>query len=167
MIELRNIGPSEWELWKHERLAALAEAPHAFHSKLVEWENMPEERWRARLSIPGAYQVLAFLDGKAVGMAGGLLADEPEVVELVSMWVAPAARGRGVGDALIAAVEQWARGTGASRLRLEVVKHNNPARSLYIRNGFVDVEPEHDELELGNGCFNRVMFKELRCDQSL
>jgi hypothetical protein len=84
MIKLRNIGSSEWELWKEQRLAALKEAPYAFHSKLAEWENMPEQRWRARLSILNACQLLAFLDGKAVGMVGGFLADEPEVVELVS-----------------------------------------------------------------------------------
>ena len=164
MIKLQNIGPSEWELWKEQRLAALKEAPYAFQSKLAEWEHMPEQRWRARLSIPNACQFLAFLDSKAVGMVGGILADEPEaeVVELVSLWVDPAARGHGVGDALIAAVEEWARGIGAARLRLEVVMHNRPARGLYVRNGFVDVELGHDELERGGGCVEQVMFKRLR-----
>ncbi|KAF3398793.1 hypothetical protein DPV78_007025 [Talaromyces pinophilus] len=155
MIKLQNIGPSEWELWKEQRLAALKEAPYAFGSKLAEWEDVPEQRWRARLSIPNACQFLAFLDGKAVGMVGGILADEPgaEVVDLVSLWVAPAARGHGVGDALIAAVEEWARSIGAARLRLEVVVHNRPARGLYVRNGFVDVELGHDELEQGGGYY--------------
>lgn len=165
MIKLQNIGPSEWELWKEQRLAALKEAPYAFQSKLAEWEDVPEQKWRARLNIPNACQLLAFLDGKAVGMVGGFLLadDEPEVVaELVSLWVSPAARGRGVGDALIAAVEEWARGIGAARLRLEVVMSNMPARSLYVRNGFVDVELGHEELELGGGCFDQVMFKRLR-----
>lgn len=164
MIKLQNIGPSEWELWKEQRLAALKEAPYAFGSKLAEWEDVPEQRWRARLSIPNASQFLAFLDGKAVGMVGGILANEPgaEVVDLVSLWVAPAARGHGVGDALIAAVEEWARGIGAVRLRLEVVVHNRPARGLYVRNGFVDVELGHDELEQGGGCVEQVMFKRLR-----
>ncbi|KAI7969215.1 hypothetical protein EIK77_006120 [Talaromyces pinophilus] len=149
MIKLQKIGPSEWELWKEQRLAALKEAPYAFGSKLAEWEDVPEQRWH----------------GKAVGMVGGILADEPgaEVVDLVSLWVAPAARGHGVGDALIAAVEEWARGIGAARLRLEVVMHNRPARGLYVRNGFVvDVELGHDELEQGGECVEQVMFKRLR-----
>ncbi|RAO67855.1 uncharacterized protein BHQ10_003867 [Talaromyces amestolkiae] len=162
MIKLRKVSPSDWELWKEQRLAALKEAPYAFHSKLAEWENVPDERWRARLSIPDACQFLAFLDGKAVGMVGGLPTEDPELVELVSLWVAPAARGHRVGDILIAAVEEWARGIGAARLRLEVAIQNRPAHSLYVRNGFVDVEREHDESGLGGGSFDQVMLKQLQ-----
>ena len=156
MIELRNIGPDEWEIWKDQRLAALRKAPYAFSSNLTEWENAPEQRWRDRLSICGSYQVVASLQGTIVGMAGGLLLTEPGVAELVSMWVAPAARGRGVGDALVAAVEDWAYSVGATILKLSVAENNYPARKLYSRNGFVDVELESGDMEVG--C-ERVMLK--------
>jgi GNAT superfamily N-acetyltransferase len=77
-------------------------------------------------------------------MAGGFLAEEPAVTELVSMWIAPAGRGRGVGDALMAAVEAWARGTGASVLKLAVADGNKPAHKLYLRNGFTDTDEPGD-----------------------
>jgi GNAT superfamily N-acetyltransferase len=153
MIKLRNIGPDEWEIWKYQRLAALTKAPYAFSSKLADWETASEQRWRDRLSICGGYQVVASLDDTIVGMAGGILLDEPEVAELVSMWVDPAARGRGIGDALVAAVEEWAYGTGATTLKLSVVENNYPARKLYFRNGFVDVELE-------SGDMKRIMLKQ-------
>ncbi|KAB8075879.1 acyl-CoA N-acyltransferase [Aspergillus leporis] len=162
MIDLRNIGPDKWEIWKHLRLAALIEAPYAFGSKLAEWRNAPEKQWRDRLCIPGAYQVIAFLHGTAVGMAGGLRTDKPEIAELVSMWVVPAVRGRGIGDALIAAVEEWAQGIGATRLRLEVVEDNNPALNLYLRNGFIEVELESDGQEQISVYRERVLLKDLR-----
>jgi ribosomal protein S18 acetylase RimI-like enzyme len=60
------------------------------------------------------------------------------------MWVAPEARGRGVGDALIAAVEQWARRSGAGTLLLSVAAGNAAAAALYRRNGFRDREGTQD-----------------------
>ena len=159
MIELRNIGPDEWEIWKDQRLAALRKAPYAFSSKLADWENAPEQRWRDRLSIYGGYQVVASLQGTIVGMAGGFLLNEPEVAELVSMWVAPAARGRGVGDALVAAVEDWAYGIGATIIKLSVVENNYPARKLYLRNGFVDDELKSGDTDISDTCCEQVMLK--------
>ena len=140
MIELKSVGPDDWKLWRELRLAALAEAPYAFGSQLVDWADAPEERWRERLSVPTAYQVIASLDGTPVGMAGGFRADEPGVAELVSMWIAPAGRGHGVGDALMSAIEDWARRTGARVLRLSVVDGNDPAHNLYLRSGFADTD---------------------------
>jgi uncharacterized protein (DUF952 family)/ribosomal protein S18 acetylase RimI-like enzyme len=137
-IELSALTPGDWALWRRLRLAALAEAPHAFGSRLADWrgEGDREDRWRARLSIPGSYNVVAMLDGQPVGMASGVPAGEDGVLELISMWVAPVARGRGVGDRLVRAVEQWAGGTGAGVLRLAVVEGNDAADVLYRRNGF-------------------------------
>lgn len=140
MIELQDVGPDDWKLWRELRLAALAEAPYAFGSQLADWADAPEDRWRERLSVPGAYQVIASLDGTPVGMAGGFRAEEPGVAELVSMWIAPAGRGQGVGDALMTAIEDWARGTGATALKLSVVDGNDPAHNLYLRNGFADTD---------------------------
>jgi GNAT superfamily N-acetyltransferase len=140
VIELNDIGADDWKPWRELRLAALEEAPYAFGSTLADWVDAPEQRWRDRLNVPGAYQVIASLDGTPIGMAGGFQTEDPQVAELVAMWVAPAGRGQGVGDAVIAAVEQWARGNGAHTLMLSVAIGNESAHTLYLRNGFTDVE---------------------------
>lgn len=140
MIELQNIGPDDWKLWRELRLAALEDAPYAFGSLHADWVDAPEHRWRDRLSVPGAYQVIADLDGTPVGMAGGFTDEETGAAELVSMWIAPVGRGRGVGDALITAIARWAAGTGARDLKLSVVDGNDPAHKLYLRNGFADTD---------------------------
>lgn len=54
------------------------------------------------------------------------------------LYLAPAARGRGLGGALLAAACDWARGHGAAVARLEVNRHNARARALYLRQGFRD-----------------------------
>jgi ribosomal protein S18 acetylase RimI-like enzyme len=138
-IESRVLTSSDWKLWRELRLAALAEAPHAFGSTLSDWtgDGDREARWRARLEIPGSHNVVAVLDRHAVGMVSGVPSNEDSVVELISMWVSPAVRGRGFGDHLIGAVDQWARRSGATIVKLAVRPDNHPAILLYQRNGFV------------------------------
>lgn len=142
MIELVTLSSEDWRTWRDLRLRALAEAPYAFGSTLEAWESAPEERWRERLDLPDALNVIAKIDDEAVGMATGASFDG--TLELISMWVAPEARGRGVGDALVAMISRWARERGATELRLAVVAHNANAVRLYLRHGFVDVGPSDE-----------------------
>ncbi|MCZ4259527.1 GNAT family N-acetyltransferase [Limimaricola sp. G21655-S1] len=52
------------------------------------------------------------------------------------IFVAPEARGRGVGSRLIEALAQEARQRGYVEIRLEVIDENPRARALYERRGF-------------------------------
>lgn len=142
VIDVRAVGADEWPLWRDLRLEALREAPDAFGASLVEWqgEGDTETRWRARLStVP--FNAVAYLHGVPAGMASGTALDEDGTSELISMWVAPFARGHGVGEALVAAVIARAREEGATLLALDVVEGNAPAWALYRRCGFVDAGP--------------------------
>jgi GNAT superfamily N-acetyltransferase len=51
--------------------------------------------------------------------------------------VSQQAEGRGVGSALLAAAEDWARSRGARQLTLNVFEGNRRARALYERHGFL------------------------------
>ncbi len=138
MICVRAITADDWAQWRELRLSALAEAPDAFRSTLADWTGThdSEGRWRNRLSaVP--FNLLAFLDGQAIGMASAT-APAGGQVELISMWVSPTARGMGAGDALIEETAAWAQRQGASRLVLCVRQENERALALYARNGFVD-----------------------------
>ena len=52
------------------------------------------------------------------------------------MYVRPRARGRGVGDALVATVLDWASTRNAATVHLWVTETNAAARALYERCGF-------------------------------
>ena len=52
------------------------------------------------------------------------------------MYVRPRGRGRGVGEALVAAVIGWAAARRATSVHLWVTETNAPARALYQRCGF-------------------------------
>jgi ribosomal protein S18 acetylase RimI-like enzyme len=138
-IVLRAMSAGDWQAWRSVRLAALTEAPDAFGSRLHEWADAPEDRWRARLSIPGALDLVAFATDRdgPVGMASGVPdPDDGTRATLISMWVDPVARGRGVAEALITAITGWAASSGAVTLGLSVMPDNIAARRTYERNGF-------------------------------
>lgn len=151
MLEVLSLGSDDWPIWRELRLAALAEAPYAFGSTLAEWTGAGdrEERWRARLEIPGAHDLVAVLHDQPVGMASGLPVEGGAGVELISMWVSPAARGRGVADLLIRTVERWAVEQRAKTLRLSVMPDNGKAIAFYERHGFAHTDELGDLLPDG------------------
>ncbi len=148
MVTIRRLSVEDWPTWRELRLAALGEAPYAFGSKLADWQGDGDraERWRDRLLAAGI-NAIAELDGVAAGMVSGVASGAE--VELISLWVAPRARGHAVGDALVQAVLDWARAQGAASVALEVREGNAHAEALYRRHGFVDqgrvAAPEDDE----------------------
>ncbi|QNE19191.1 GNAT family N-acetyltransferase [Kribbella qitaiheensis] len=145
MIELRELTSDDWPAWRDLRLAALADAPAAFGSLLADWIDADESRWRGRLNVPGWHNLIAALDGTPVGMATGAPADDEDgVVHILSMWIAPAGRGKGIGDHLMTDIEHWARANAAHTLKLSVVKGNEKAHALYLRNGYVDTDEPGD-----------------------
>lgn len=82
--------------------------------------------------------------GTAVGMAALVEVREPDgetFGELKRMFVHAAARGTGVGRALLDAVETLARDRGIRTLRLETGEPQADALRLYERAGFVRIPP--------------------------
>ena len=139
-LEVRVVYADDWRVWRQLRLEALREAAYAFGSKLSEWQGKgdTESRWRGRLSRV-AINLVAYLDGEAAGMVSGDSETADGTVELISMWVAPHARGRRVGDALVEAIVDWARNGAGMKIGLDVVESNVRAVTLYRRHRFIDV----------------------------
>lgn len=134
--------PDDWERTRALRLAALADTPDAFAATLADERDQPERFWRARLERPDVCTLLAVItDTRGTARDAGLAvvaptSDDATAAGLYSVWVAPEARGRGVGDAVLRAAIAHARRAGRSRLVLEVGDHNAPAIALYQRAGF-------------------------------
>lgn len=72
--------------------------------------------------------------------SAGLAALEPGAVELISLWVAPSARGHGVADALIEDIAAWAAGLRSPAIWLSV---REDTRILFAENG------ANQKMELG------------------
>lgn len=68
---------------------------------------------------------------------------------LDELYIAPAARGRGLGARALALAASRARRWGVDVLRLEVHHHNPRAKALYLRAGFVDGHRDTLAFDLG------------------
>lgn len=128
------------------RLQALRDVPDAFGSTFELEDALDAAAWEQRLSNDDTSTFVFesdLLEGESAGPGGpaGLVVgapdrDEPASIFLLSMWVAPGWRGRGIGDDLVRAVVRWAHDRGAGKVRLRVAVGNRPATRLYERHGF-------------------------------
>jgi len=127
--------------FKAVRLRALLDTPTAFGSTYAKEVLLADAEWEKRVGQWNGENSTARLawDGEeACGIVAGFLSlEDLTTAVLVSMWVAPTHRRRGVGRLLVEAVSDWARSKQARKLRLMVTDNNQAAIEFYGRLGFV------------------------------
>lgn len=98
------------------------------------------------LSAPGRRYLVADDGGAIVGYAGIMLGLESHIM---TIGVAPAARRRGIGTALLTALLSAAREAGAESVILEVRADEEGPQRLYSKFGFatIGVRPGYYQLE--------------------
>lgn len=102
-------------------------------------------------TLPGAYApppgelLLAVAeDGAALGCVALRPLAEPGCCEMKRFFVAPWARGLGLGRALIAEAVAVARRAGHREMRLDTLSDMVAAKALYAQAGFVPIARYHD-----------------------
>ena len=71
------------------------------------------------------------------------------------------ARGRGVGSALLAAAEDWARTVGVRKIELHVFPHNDAAIALYGRVGYVREGYRRAQFRRGSELIDAILMAKL------
>jgi len=134
-IDIREVTPRDWKLWRDLRLRALQEAPGAYGSTYQRELGFVESDWASRLDGSAGPAVLALRAGEPVGMGAGFR-DRGGWLHVVAMWTDPAHRSTGVGTAVLDHLVRWAAARDL-RVHLDVAAANPRARTLYERAGFV------------------------------
>jgi DNA-binding MarR family transcriptional regulator/GNAT superfamily N-acetyltransferase len=98
----------------------------------------------ADMAPPRGLLLLARLDGEAVG-CGVLWHHGDGVADAKRMWVAPRARGLGLGRRLLAELERHARNAGVRTLRLDTNRALTEAIGLYRAAGYEEIDRFNDE----------------------
>ena len=112
----------------------------------------PEE-----LVPPAGLFLIARLDGRPVG-CGGLKASGRKVGEIKRMWVAPDARGLGIAQRLLDAIEEQAVRMGLHTLQLDTNRALKEAHALYTRNGYVEI-PRYNDNPYADHWFEKRRLK--------
>jgi DNA-binding MarR family transcriptional regulator/GNAT superfamily N-acetyltransferase len=96
------------------------------------------------LTPPAGRLLIAYLHSEPVG-CGAVKHHPGEPTEIKRMWVAPSARGLGLGRRLLAELERLAAESGATVTRLETNRSLVEAISLYRSAGYREVPAFNDE----------------------
>jgi GNAT superfamily N-acetyltransferase len=136
MLIVEQLDTSEGGRWREIRLASLRDAPDAYGTTLAEVEFGLDEYWTKQVNDLPTW--VAVMDGVDTGVVRAAASTEyAGAAFLLSLWVAPAERGRALATALIEAVISWAKSHGFNQLVLDVADYNTSASALYTRIGFV------------------------------
>lgn len=158
-MEIRILTADDAEEFRALRLRALREEPEAFGSSWEEEHARPLEQTVARLQADGMTAFGGFDDaGRLVGMVRLFRQDgvkSEHKADIISMYVAPEVRGRGLGRMLLEAAIAQARATpGIEQLMLAVNATNVPARNLYLAMGFEPFGREPRALKIDGHYFD-------------
>lgn len=139
-VAIRPVRADEWRRWRATRLRMLRDDADFFSTRYDDMVREPDQTWREWVAEAAAGDqktlFIAEEDDHWLGVVGAFARINPSEVQLISMWVDPQARGRGVARDLIRAVAGWTAERGSTRVVLFVQEANGAAQQLYERAGF-------------------------------
>lgn len=136
-MNIRPLQKNDGEAWRNIRLRMLRDHPEAFGEHAEQFAERTDEEIAQRLTDGNLLG--AFLENQLVGTAGWYLqqgAKRRHIGVIWGMYVAPEARSRGIGGALLDAVIESIRAAGCAVAQLGVAEPNVVARDLYESAGF-------------------------------
>jgi DNA-binding MarR family transcriptional regulator/predicted GNAT family N-acyltransferase len=98
----------------------------------------------AELTEPNGVLLVAWLRGEPIG-CGAMKLHRVEPAYIKRMWVAPSARGLGIGRRILSELEHHAQARGARTVHLETNGALHEAINLYRSTGYREVDPFNDE----------------------
>jgi RimJ/RimL family protein N-acetyltransferase len=127
------------------------------------WRSVSEERRYLKAIRRHRYAavLVAELDGQIVGRLSIGRESHPasEHVADVGLMVAEGYRRRGIGSALMAGAEDWARSVGVRKIELHVFPHNQAALALYDQIGYRRVGTRHGHFRRSDGYADAILME--------
>ena len=161
-VEIITLPPSRWREFRHIRLSALRTDPLAFSSRYADALNQPDDLWQQRLDGIASIVRFATYHGQIVGLGGALLGapDDPARAQIISVFVEPTHRGKGIGRLLLQhLLAELATRPQYARVRLNVTETQTAAIALYQSLGFVAVGQEDHPIEDGTGRYLELVME--------
>ncbi len=138
-MHTRVIQPADAAEWGRLR-GLLWPAPPGEHEREVAafFDGDSRDPAEVILAVAADGRAAGFAEVSIRGYAEGCATDR--VAYLEGWFVEAAHRGRGIGAALVAAVENWAKAQGCVELASDTELHNDDSAGAHRALGFVEVE---------------------------
>ncbi|MGH7426785.1 MAG: GNAT family N-acetyltransferase [Candidatus Methylomirabilaceae bacterium] len=147
MITVRSARPDDAQVWLRLRHALWPDGSKVEHGAEI------DQFFAGTAREPAAVLLAEDETGRALGLAelsirpcaegcrtkGAEGCRTNRVAYLEGWYVVPEARRRGVGRALVAAAEQWARANGCTEFASDTQPNNETSAAAHLALGFTDV----------------------------
>ena len=143
VVQYLELPPERWQEYRDLRIESVQLEPYAFLGSVSDSQKLSEADWQARMKN----MMFAEVNGTVVGMIGRYRENREKtdhVMQIVSFYVRPDWRGKGIGKGLLNQVIAEAREhPGVKKLELGVVPLQEAALNLYLNAGFSHIGTLH------------------------
>lgn len=168
-VRIIQLPKERWQEYKALRLEAVQQDPPAFGRSYEETLEMAEEKWITYLGPEEGPTGMLFaeVDGKLVGMIGSIQEGPERLAHralIVSMYVTPLFRGKGIARKLLEAmIEKISKHPHIVAIDLNVTVGQDAAEKLYRSMGFEEVGVSKREMKIGDTFYDTIiMAKDIR-----
>jgi ribosomal protein S18 acetylase RimI-like enzyme len=161
-MHIRQLRDTDVGIYRVLRATCLRESPHAFTTSYEEFSQRTTDSIAQQLRGHENFTLGAFEDDRLVGMVGFYRESALKLRHkgyIVSMYVLPEYRSRGIARALLVeAIARARRLRDLKQLLLGVVVTQTTAKRLYESLGFTVYGREPDAVKIGDEFFDEEMM---------
>ncbi len=163
---IRKLTQEDWKQYKELRLRSLQSDPDVYFSTFDEVSKWPDGNFKSEIySRPDSrFGYSGYFDGDSllgyISLSGQYFVKQQHIADVFNLYVDPAARGKGVAQALVRELIETAKRDGTiEKLFLSVMGQNVPAITLYKSFGFEVYGTKHRSLKIGETYFDEVLMQ--------
>lgn len=137
-MHIRLLKPSDWDEWARMRAALWPHCPDEQHRREMTDILQNPDREPVFVSVGPEGRLQGFLEVSLRPCAWGC--ESSPVGYLEGWYVEPGVRRQGIGGALVAAAEEWARSKGCVEMASDALMDNELSHTAHGRLGYEEVE---------------------------
>jgi len=154
-----KLPDDRWSEYRDLRVQALKDVPQAFLDEPEDAKKLEAKAWQQKMKN----MTFAEERGKLVGMIGAYQDEKKKlqhVVNVVSFYVLPEYRSKGVGKTLLQAIiDNYQKNPDVKKLQLGVTTTQKPAQHVYKTLGFEQVGKLKYAVKVGNKYFHEYLME--------
>ena len=164
-LKITQLAPADWKLFCSLRLQAIQEVPSGFADTLTETLRISEEEWRRRLTLPFGRVFIGKINNTVVGMLAVTFFEKTKLrhrAKLLSYFVLPTERGKGIGEQLMLHVLAWLQ-KRPTIVKVESSVNEGREASLraHLKCGFKLIGKAHKEIRIGKKFYDQYQLEKI------